>query len=195
MQNTRFLNFMLLCDFVSFQNLDIEILRYINNNRYVALDEIFIKITNSAAILAFVIPVIFLLMRFITKDILKTRTALYLGISVLISSGFSSVLKYTINRDRPFVTYNFIQKCTEGGSPSFPSGHTSDAFAIASALSLAYPKWYIIAPSFLWAGAIAYSRMDLGVHYPSDVLAGAIIGTGSSFLCFLIYQNLKRKLI
>lgn len=89
-------------------------------------------------------------------------------------------MKYGFNRKRPFVTYpDLITKKSEAGSPSFPSGHTSQAFATATSLSLAYPKWYVIAPSLLWAGAVGYSRMELGVHYPSDVLVGALIGIGS----------------
>lgn len=76
-----------------------------------------------------------------------------------------------------------------------PSGHTSTAFATATSLSLAYPKWYVVAPSFVWAGAIGYSRMHLGVHYPSDVLAGAIVGSGSAYLTYKANQwiNKKRK--
>jgi membrane-associated phospholipid phosphatase len=99
-------------------------------------------------------------------------------------SGFVTIsMKYAIQRDRPFVTYPDIQKLTGAGSPSFPSGHTSEAFATATSLSLAFPKWYVIAPSFLWASAAGYSRMHLGVHYPSDVLVGALVGAGSAWLC------------
>ena len=76
-----------------------------------------------------------------------------------------------------------------------PSGHTSTAFATATSLSLAYPKWYVVAPSFIWAGTIGYSRMHLGVHYPSDVVVGALVGSGSAFLCYKANQwiNKKRK--
>jgi undecaprenyl-diphosphatase len=64
---------------------------------------------------------------------------------------------------------------------SFPSGHTSSSFSAVTALSRAYPKWYVIAPSFLWAASVGYSRMYLGVHYPTDVTAGAVLGVGTSF--------------
>ncbi|WP_256604704.1 phosphatase PAP2 family protein [Sphingobacterium multivorum] len=67
------------------------------------------------------------------------------------------------------------------GGYSFPSGHTSSAFATASALSRAYSKWYVVAPSLLWASSVGYSRMYLGVHFPSDVLTGAVLGTGAAF--------------
>lgn len=66
-------------------------------------------------------------------------------------------------------------------------------FALATSLSLSYPKWYIIVPSYAWAGSVGYSRMDLGVHYPSDVLAGAVIGAGSAWLTYYINKKLIIK--
>jgi membrane-associated phospholipid phosphatase len=110
--------------------------------------------------------------------------ALVMGASYIVATGISTTLKYTIDRPRPFITYPDIEKVSGGGSPSFPSGHTSDAFSNATSLSLAFPKWYVIIPSYTYATAIGYSRMHLGVHYPSDVIAGAVIGTGSAFLCY-----------
>jgi undecaprenyl-diphosphatase len=58
-------------------------------------------------------------------------------------------------------------------------------------LSLAWPKWYIIVPTYTWAGTVAYSRMDLGVHYPSDVLIGALVGAGSAWLCHEVNKKLN----
>ena len=71
-----------------------------------------------------------------------------------ICGGITVALKYSVNRERPFVTYPDIKKKSYGGTPSFPSGHTSSAFATATSVSLLYPKWYIIAPSFAWAGTV-----------------------------------------
>ena len=127
-------------------------------------------------------------------DSVAKRNALIIGASLLVSGAITVGLKYGVNRPRPFVMYpNLIIKKSEAGTPSFPSGHTSQAFATATSLSLAYPRWYIIAPSFLWASAVGYSRMELGVHYPSDVLVGAIIGAGSSFLIWKINKRLAKK--
>jgi undecaprenyl-diphosphatase len=117
--------------------------------------------------------------------------SLYVASSVAATVIITSIAKYSIKRSRPFETYPFIEKESAGGSPSFPSGHTSEAFALATSVSLTYPKWYIIAPSFLWAGAVGYSRMDLGVHYPSDVLAGAILGAGCAWLTLRVNKMLK----
>jgi membrane-associated phospholipid phosphatase len=116
-----------------------------------------------------------------------------IAVASVLNAGVTNALKYSINRDRPYVTYPDITKKAKGGSPSFPSGHTSTAFATATSVSLSYPKWYIIVPSYLYAGAVAYSRMDLGVHYPSDVLAGAVIGTGCAYITWKVNQKLLIK--
>ena len=175
------------------QNTDIDLLTDINLNRPKNLDGVFRSITNSAGPVAFGLPVLLLAIGLIKKDRIKQQNSFYLGASVLSSAVLSNILKYSINRPRPFLTYSIIEKVTSGASPSFPSGHTSDAFALASAVSLIWPKWYIIIPSYFWAFAVGYSRMDLGVHYPVDVLAGAIIGAGSAFLCYKGQQWLLKK--
>jgi len=175
------------------QNWDINLLRDINLNRNKNLDNTFRFITNSASPVSIGIPIILYSVGLIEKDKTMKDKALYIGVSVASSMAVASIMKYSVNRTRPFVTYPDLEKVTSGGSPSFPSGHTSDAFSLATSLSLAYPKWYIIAPSFVWAGACGYSRMDLGVHYPSDVLMGAIIRAGSAYLCYKGNQWLNKK--
>ena len=165
------------------QNLDIDLLRKINLERNQALDPTYKFITNSVAPIGLGAPLIVTSLGFIQNDKSLKNKGYYLGATLLTSAVLTTTLKFTIDRDRPFVTYPDIQKLTGAGSPSFPSGHTSEAFATATSLSLAFPKWYVIAPSFLWASAAGYSRMHLGVHYPSDVLVGALIGSGSAWLC------------
>jgi undecaprenyl-diphosphatase len=103
-------------------------------------------------------------------------------------------LKYTVNRTRPYKEYpGYIFNKDTDPTPSFPSGHTSSAFANATALSLVYPKWYIIVPAYTWAGSVGYSRLHLGVHYPSDVILGALIGAGCAYISFKGNQWLSKK--
>lgn len=104
-------------------------------------------------------------------------------LSLATTVGISLALKYTVNRPRPFVTYpdKVTQKDFHIGPKSFPSGHTSSAFALATSVSLCYPKWYVIAPAYMWACTVGYSRMRLGVHYPTDVLVGALIGSACAW--------------
>jgi undecaprenyl-diphosphatase len=90
------------------------------------------------------------------------------------------LIKHVVKRRRPFIQNIDITPVYRAGGTSFPSGHTSSTFASATALSMAYPKWYVIVPSYLWASSVGYSRMYLGVHYPSDVGAGMLLGAGSA---------------
>jgi membrane-associated phospholipid phosphatase len=177
------------------QNADIRILREINLNRNKDLDNTFRAVSNSVGPIAFGTPVVLFAVGLIKDDSLARRNSLYIGASVLSSAIITNILKYSVGRPRPYITYPYIEKTGEGGSPSFPSGHTSAAFAFATSVSIACPKWYIIVPSYVWAGAVAYSRMDLGVHYPSDVIAGALIGAGSAWLCYRGQKWLDRKRI
>jgi len=175
------------------QNVDINLLNEINLNRNKSLDPTFRFITNSASPVSIAAPLVIYSVGLIKKDSTLKGKGIFIGETFLVAALFTTALKYSVNRDRPFVTYPFIEKVTSGGSPSFPSGHTSTAFATATSLSIAFPKWYVIAPSFIWASAVGYSRMDLGVHYPSDVLAGAIIGSGSALLTYELNKWINKK--
>jgi membrane-associated phospholipid phosphatase len=77
---------------------------------------------------------------------------------------------------------------TPAGGYSMPSGHATAAWALATSLSLHYPKWSVIWPSFAYALGVSISRPYLGVHYPSDLLAGAIIGAGVAYVTYH-YEN------
>jgi membrane-associated phospholipid phosphatase len=190
-----FILFLLICSpFVSFaQNPDISVLKSINKGRNEKFDGTFKVITASVTPASIAMPVTILAVGFIEQDGDLKRKGAYVSASLLLAAGISTGIKYTTDRTRPYTTYSYIDKATSGGSPSFPSGHTSDAFATATSLSLAFPKWYVAVPSYLWACSVGYSRMHLGVHYPSDVLAGAIVGAGTSFLCYKANKWLLKK--
>ena len=95
-------------------------------------------------------------------------------------------IKQIFKRRRPFAVHVTLTSVYRPDGYSFPSGHTSLSFATATALSRAYPKWYVIVPAFLWAGSVGYSRMYMGVHNPSDVLTGSVLGIGTaSVLSFI----------
>lgn len=166
------------------QNADIILLRRINLERNERPDEAFNLLSQTARPFAMAAPALVFGIGWISNNKSTRQKGLMMGASFFAATAVTTTLKYSINRERPYVTYPDIEKISEGGSPSFPSGHTSDAFSNATSLSLAFPKWYVIAPSYAYAAAVGYSRMHLGVHYPSDVIAGALVGAGSAYLCY-----------
>lgn len=175
------------------QNIDVRLLKSINSEEILNSDKYFRFISNSDAYAVIGTPVVLAGVGLIRNDDKMLRNAFVMAAASIVNEGVTYALKYSINRDRPFETYPEIVKKAKAGSPSFPSGHTSSAFATATSLSLSYPKWYIIVPSFAYAGTVAYSRMCLGVHYPSDVAAGALIGAGCAYLTYKVNKALQHK--
>lgn len=139
-------------------------------------------LSNSLGYVAYSVPVALFIDGVARHDSQMRQNALYVGSSAAITLGFTMLMKTVFKRRRPFVQNLKIVAVYNAGSTSFPSGHTSTSFAVATALSRSYPKWYVIVPSYLWAGAVGYSRMYLGVHYPSDVFGGALLGSTTSWL-------------
>jgi len=195
MKMKKILLFLLLLQSLTIysQNADIYLLRKINLDRYERSDNAFIAISKSARPFSIAAPIVVFGIGLVEKDKSTRQKGIMMGASFFVATAVSTTLKYTINRVRPYDTYPDIQKLSVGGSPSFPSGHTSDAFSNATSLSLAFPKWYVIAPSYTYAAAVGYSRMHLGVHYPSDVIAGAVIGVGSAYLCYKAQKWISHK--
>ncbi len=139
-------------------------------------------LSNSLGYVAYSIPVGLFIDGAVSHDMQMRQNALYIGSSAAITLGATLLMKTVFKRRRPFVQNLKIVAVYNAGSTSFPSGHTSTAFSVATALSRSYPKWYVIIPSYIWAGSVGYSRMYLGVHYPSDVFGGALLGTTTSWL-------------
>jgi len=116
----------------------------------------------------------------IANDKGTRQNAMYIASSSAVNLLLTTVIKKIVRRPRPFLGRVKINAVYHPGSTSFPSGHASSSFTTATALSQVYNKWYVIAPAYLWAGSVSYSRMYLGVHYPTDVTAGAVLGTSTA---------------
>lgn len=152
-------------------------------------------ISASVAPISVATPAAMLIVGLLKKDSALIHKGIKTTGSLVLNGIITIGLKYSVNRPRPYTEYPLLFHAKEKtGKYSFPSSHTSFAFAEATSLSLAYPKWYVIAPSYLWACGAAYSRMYLGVHYPTDVIAGAVIGSACAFLSFKIERWLNTKI-
>lgn len=172
------------------EHLDIDILYFFNNNRLEILDPVLRFITNFNTIICVCTLLVFTAFALKQKD----RKLQYKGLGLWISWGLailiSTIIKYSVDRIRPFETYGFIDKLSSAGSPSFPSGHTTEVFSLMLAICFLFPENKIRNIALLlWACLIAYTRMALGVHYPSDVLAGFGIALVSSSLISQLYYR------
>ncbi|PZF71626.1 phosphatase PAP2 family protein [Taibaiella soli] len=181
---------------MSLPEYDLHILNSINHNRIKSLDLVFIGITDSAYLVALMIPLLLLLYALFKSKPLLKKKALQMLASLAFNTLVITLLKYTINRQRPFELDSTIEKLTGGGSPSFPSGHTSDAFLIATCMVLLFggQRWSLVLV-WIWAVAVAYSRIVLGVHFPSDVIAAMLIGALNALAVhfFLLKKRTKQQ--
>ncbi len=124
------------------------------------------------------------------------------GIALLCTLALTALigevlLKHLVERPRPFTHFPELQLLIpEPNSFSFPSGHSASSFAAAAVIFQCRKSFGI--PAFILAGLIAFSRLFLFVHYPTDVLAGIALGCIMAYLiCFLLrkYWNLQPVLI
>lgn len=123
--------------------------------------------------------VTFLLFRFLWKKPLLAYYSLFLFSSVALSGIIVNIVKWTAGRYRPAELfdhdkYGFIFFEVDRATTSFPSGHTTTAFALAAAITFLWPRWSL--PAWTLATLIGISRIAITAHYPSDVIGGALCG-------------------
>lgn len=155
---------------------DPDLLFDINSRRSASGDGLAITVTTSAYAIALLSPAVEYGVYLRTRNTVERQHAIENVVSSAVTAIVVTGLKYGINRPRPYEEYSFILPYEKRNTPSFPSGHTSIAFSQAMIISLHHRKWYVVVPAFVWAGAVGYSRLYLGAHYPTDVLAGAATG-------------------
>ena len=186
--------FVAVCGTSFSQNADINLLKPINKNETNFKNKYLELNASSVTAVSIAVPASMAIAGFIKHDNKLKLDALYAGAAFLASSIITRATKSITNRQRPFEKYRFIiKRDDEAGGLSFPSGHTSSAFCTATSLSLRYRKWYVIAPAYLFATSVGWARMYQGVHYPSDVLAGAMVGTASAWLGYQAQKWITHK--
>lgn len=194
MRKTFCILFLALCAIINAQSSDFSMLRKINKNEHPQWDKTMKLTSHSIYPVMVAAPGTLFLTGYINNDKIMMRNGVKTGATIGINLLLTTGLKYSIHRPRPFDQYpNDIIKRTDASGFSFPSGHTSTAFATATALTLSSKKWYVAVPSYAYACAVGYSRMRLGVHFPSDVLGGMVVGIGSTLLVFQIDKWLQKN--
>jgi undecaprenyl-diphosphatase len=130
----------------------------------------------------------------------RGRIAALLLIPLIVFSDqlSSSIIKKLVCRPRPCHMIDSVPMVTGirllvdcGGGFSFPSSHAVNNFAAATLFSYFYRKWIWAFAAF--AGLVSLSRVSVGVHYPSDILGGAVIGVLCAVIILLVWVSLAKR--
>lgn len=171
---------------------DEKMIRIINQNmKSKFLDRFMIRFTNLGGV---VFTSLFILVLLLFGKGKARNIGIQGSATLAISQTITYSLKSLLSRERP---YNILKNLNTFGIKlkdySFPSGHTSASFSIATIVALNLPKLSILA--LMVALIIGISRIYLGVHYPTDVIAGMILGVGSAILVHIYLLTYIDKLI
>jgi undecaprenyl-diphosphatase len=180
------------------EQLDKDLFIYLNDMQSPFWDVVMVFVSEKLVWIPFYLSIIgYLIWRYRKQSILMLLLAVVaIGLSDFIASG---IFKPYFLRLRPchdptlaeFV--NLVKGC--GGRFGFTSSHASTSFALAVFFNLILSDRYLIFKILLvtWAVIVSYSRVYLGVHFPGDILAGALLGSFLAYISSLAYTILLNK--
>ncbi len=181
-------------------NIDVRLFRSINNNRTPFLNSSLTVTDKSVLPAALILPVSMFVYGRAKDKPYEENTGVLLALSETVNFALVFGIKNVVKRLRPFETLSNVnhKNVSFKDKYSFPSGHTSTAFTIATTFALRYPKYpQIYIPMYLWGLAVGYGRVYWGMHYPTDVLSGAILGSLSAVTIYSLRSDIiktKNKL-
>lgn len=188
------------CGDILLDNINVDIFNFFNHSlQNPFLDSVMPFFTHFGGFKFLILIIIaFVLYAHITKRKTLRNIAIITLIAVLFSDAIAFVLKHVIHEPRPFMSLDNVHLLiSEDDLNSFPSGHTTTTVALVVSLVLNMKelakKHYLIIDILLviFAILIPFSRMYVGVHYPGDILAGAVIG----LIGALIINKFKNQII
>jgi len=173
-------------------NFDTQLMRLVHQFTNPILDQVAITLSYLGGMPAAMVLMFLLIGHSWIK---KTKNVFFIFISMIGATSISWLLKVLVDRPRPMLWPRLVQDY----GASFPSGHSVYAAAFASLFILMCwrTKWRLSVSVFamMWMLSMGLSRVYLGVHYPSDVLAGWALGWGWVFLVYFSLSQIKINLI
>jgi membrane-associated phospholipid phosphatase len=171
---------------IIFQKIDNAVFYFINGSLHNALfDPVMTFVTRHP-------PLLFSVLLLLLVPKYRTRLVLPVILSLLafgLSDGVGGIIKNIVARPRPFEVLPYVHKLVGAGGYSFPSSHASNTFAFATGISYFFRGAAI--PFLALAAIVSFSRIYVGVHYPSDVLGGMLWGVASFFIVLGVYRKIK----
>lgn len=176
---------------------DISVFSVLNNWHSPYFDSLMWLISGKLAWIPLIIAILFLAARKGWRQLVVAVLAVALTI-VVADQISSSLIKPLVQRLRPSHnpdladTIHLVREYT-GGLYGFVSSHAANAFGVATIVSLLFRNRITTWTFILWAVIVCYSRIYEGVHYPGDIICGAIVGAFAALLIFLLYTYFSRK--
>ena len=178
--------------------LDKTIFLYFNSFHTLYLDQIFWIMTGKIIWIPLILSLLYVFFKQGWRE--SVLIVLMLGLTVLLCDQISSgICKPLFERFRPTHDPEFSQYVTTvngylGGMYGFISSHAANTFGVAMFLILIFKRRLFSISIIVWALLSSYSRLYLGVHYPGDILCGALVGLAIGYIIYRIYQNLHFKI-
>jgi undecaprenyl-diphosphatase len=184
------------------QHLDEKLFLFLNGHHYTCMDGFMWQVSTKTLWIPFYATLLFFVIWKRKKYFWISIIAI--AIMILISDQGADLIKNTVERLRPThypALENLVHvlkgpngKPYRGGDYGFVSSHASNSFAVAWFISLFFAKRWLTILMFCWAVLICYSRIYLGVHYPFDILGGAILGSVAGIGIFWVERFVYLKL-
>jgi undecaprenyl-diphosphatase len=139
------------------------------------------------------IPLILVLLAFLARGSTETRVGILFAILAVVAADqlSASGIKPLFERARPFDVVEGARKLSSAHGYAFPSSHAANTFAAGVFLAIRFRRWW---PILAVPAVVSYSRVYVGVHYPSDVAAGALLGAAVGAFLVLIDRATRLRL-
>lgn len=171
---------------INLSNIDTQIFYLINLNMQNPVFDFIMPLFSQVGYFSFWIFISILIFIFGGE---KGKKVAVLSVIALLAGYFlTEILKFIVARPRPFDVLEGVRVLDPTDGYSWPSGHSMASFIVFTIYGLSIGKNYWLLCLFIFAGLVAFSRIYNGVHYPSDVVSGALIGILIGLLA-LKYQN------